>query len=216
MMWKLTAALSGATVFATWLGWTNVPPQQMTAAPAALAIPPVAADIQEQAARLHVRVRSQVEYQEPSRNPFVFRPRVVSPRLVPPSVEPAPSAVTAEPERPSYSAMRLSGIATDDVAGSVERTAIISTVEGIVLVKVGQSVGEYTVQSIDEGAVALVGGDGTILGKHGVNIANFALGRDGDRAVGVVIVDETSPIPDAVLDELRSVKAIREARLVRV
>jgi len=62
----------------------------------------------------------------------------------------------------------------------------------------------------------VIGSVGTILGKHGVNIANFALGRDGDRAVGVVIVDETSPIPDAVLDELRSVKAIREARLVRV
>jgi hypothetical protein len=29
-------------------------------------------------------------------------------------------------------------------------------------------------------------------------------------------VDETTPIPDVVLDELRGVKAIREARLVRV
>ena len=49
-----------------------------------------------------------------------------------------------------------------------------------------------------------------------MNIANFALGRDGDRAIGVVIVDETSPIPDEVLEEMRQVKAIREARIVRV
>jgi D-3-phosphoglycerate dehydrogenase len=62
----------------------------------------------------------------------------------------------------------------------------------------------------------VIGAIGTILGRHGVNIANFALGRAGDRAVGVVIVDETTPIPDAVLDELRQVPAIREARLVRV
>jgi D-3-phosphoglycerate dehydrogenase len=62
----------------------------------------------------------------------------------------------------------------------------------------------------------VIGHIGTILGKHGVNIANFALGREGDRAVGVVIVDEAAPIPAAVLDELRQVKAIREARLVRV
>jgi D-3-phosphoglycerate dehydrogenase len=62
----------------------------------------------------------------------------------------------------------------------------------------------------------VIGEVGTILGRHGVNIANFALGRDGDRAVGVVIIDETSPIPMAVLDELRKVKAIREARIVRV
>jgi D-3-phosphoglycerate dehydrogenase len=62
----------------------------------------------------------------------------------------------------------------------------------------------------------VIGEVGTILGKHGVNIATFALGRDRDRAIGVVIVDETSPIPNAVLEELRKVKAIREVRLVRV
>ena len=62
----------------------------------------------------------------------------------------------------------------------------------------------------------VIGDVGTILGRHGVNIANFALGREGDRAVGVVIVDETTPVPDVVLEELRRVKAIREARLVRV
>ena len=62
----------------------------------------------------------------------------------------------------------------------------------------------------------VIGDVGTILGRHGVNIATFALGRDRDRAMGVVIVDETAPIPDVVLNELRQVKAVREARLVRV
>ena len=62
----------------------------------------------------------------------------------------------------------------------------------------------------------VIGDIGTILGRHGVNIANFALGRDGNRAIGVVIVDETAPIPDAVLADLRGVTAIREARIVRV
>jgi D-3-phosphoglycerate dehydrogenase len=62
----------------------------------------------------------------------------------------------------------------------------------------------------------VIGEIGTILGRHGVNIANFALGREGRNAIGVVIVDETSPIPDAVLTDLRKVDAIREARIVRV
>ena len=62
----------------------------------------------------------------------------------------------------------------------------------------------------------VIGSVGTILGRHGVNIANFALGRDANRAIGIAIVDETQPFPDAMLDELRHVDAIREARIVRV
>lgn len=62
----------------------------------------------------------------------------------------------------------------------------------------------------------VIGEIGTILGRHGVNIANFALGRQAKNAVGVVIVDEIAPIPAAVLDDLRNVSAIREARVVRV
>lgn len=62
----------------------------------------------------------------------------------------------------------------------------------------------------------VIGEVGTILGKHGVNIANFALGRDGNRAIGVVTIDETAPLDGAVLAELKKVKAIRDARVVRV
>jgi D-3-phosphoglycerate dehydrogenase / 2-oxoglutarate reductase len=62
----------------------------------------------------------------------------------------------------------------------------------------------------------VIGDIGTILGKHRVNIANFALGRQGNSAVGVVIVDETAEIPQTVLDEIRNVKGIREVRVVRI
>jgi len=61
----------------------------------------------------------------------------------------------------------------------------------------------------------VIGAIGTILGRHNVNIANFALGRQGDSAVGVVIVDAPS-VADSVLEEVRSVKGIREVRLVRL
>ena len=62
----------------------------------------------------------------------------------------------------------------------------------------------------------VIGAIGTILGRHNVNIANFALGREGSNAVGVVIIDETTEIPSAVLDEIRKVKGMKEVRLVRV
>jgi D-3-phosphoglycerate dehydrogenase len=60
----------------------------------------------------------------------------------------------------------------------------------------------------------VIGKVGTILGNHGVNIANFALGReekDGQRrAIAVVQVD--SAIPEAALAELRAAEAITFAR----
>jgi len=61
----------------------------------------------------------------------------------------------------------------------------------------------------------VIGAIGTILGRHNVNIANFALGREADSAIGVVIVDAAS-VGEAVLDEIRKVQGIREVRLVRV
>ena len=42
----------------------------------------------------------------------------------------------------------------------------------------------------------VVGQLGTLLGKHGINIANFSLGRtDTGSAVGAVQLDEPKPIP---------------------
>jgi D-3-phosphoglycerate dehydrogenase / 2-oxoglutarate reductase len=65
----------------------------------------------------------------------------------------------------------------------------------------------------------VIGEVGTILGRHGVNIANFALGRGDTGAIGVVNVDEdasASRTLDAAVEELRRVPAIREAWIIRL
>ena len=64
----------------------------------------------------------------------------------------------------------------------------------------------------------VIGEVGSVLGKHGVNIANFALGRDSQGAIGVVNVDESgaSRVDQQVLDALTAIPAIRDARLIRV
>jgi D-3-phosphoglycerate dehydrogenase len=65
----------------------------------------------------------------------------------------------------------------------------------------------------------VIGDVGTILGRHGVNIANFALGRKASGAIGVVNVDETAASGDAIeaaVAELRNVPAIREAFVIRL
>jgi len=63
----------------------------------------------------------------------------------------------------------------------------------------------------------VIGKIGTILGEHGVNIANFALGRDRSgvqpvNAVAVVQVD--APVSQDVLDALMRIEALLEAKLV--
>ena len=62
----------------------------------------------------------------------------------------------------------------------------------------------------------VIGHVGTVLGRHGINVASFALGRDRDRAIGLVTVDEPAGLSGEVLNEIRKLGAIREARIVRV
>jgi D-3-phosphoglycerate dehydrogenase len=67
----------------------------------------------------------------------------------------------------------------------------------------------------------VIGEVGTILGRHGVNIATFALGRREGAAVGIVTLDEPPEKLDprleaALLGAIRAVAAVRDARLVRL
>jgi len=65
----------------------------------------------------------------------------------------------------------------------------------------------------------VIGEVGTILGKLGVNIATFALGRSDAGAIGVVNVDEDASAPGALekaVDAIRRVAAVRDVWLVRL
>jgi D-3-phosphoglycerate dehydrogenase len=65
----------------------------------------------------------------------------------------------------------------------------------------------------------VIGDVGTILGRHGVNIASFALGRGADGAIGVVNVDEDPDSPrvlDDAVKEIRRAPAIRAAWVARL
>jgi D-3-phosphoglycerate dehydrogenase len=65
----------------------------------------------------------------------------------------------------------------------------------------------------------VIGKIGTILGEHGVNIANFALGREraGNKPVkALAVVQVDAPVPAAVLDALKAIEAILEAKPVEL
>jgi hypothetical protein len=168
MSWKSYAVVSGATVLAGWLASTppsNTPAATAPAArrPAARDVP--ASDIEREAERLQVRVRREVEYTQPQRNPFRFgaaRPNVDRGGDLPaPAPAPPPVAVPVVAPPPPVT---LSGIAEDQKGQQVERTAIFSSPAGVLLVREGDLVlGDYRVGRIESEAVELVKSDGTTL-----------------------------------------------------
>ena len=68
----------------------------------------------------------------------------------------------------------------------------------------------------NEDVPGVIGRVGTLLGKHEINIANFALGRmaDSTEAIGIVNVDHK--VSPEVLAELRAIEAVRQARVIEI
>ena len=65
----------------------------------------------------------------------------------------------------------------------------------------------------------VIGQIGTTLGQQGVNIANFALGREraGEKPVkALAVVQVDGPVSDAVLAALKQIEALLDARLVKL
>ena len=178
MTWKAYAAVSGATVLAGW--FASAPPSSFpnrgvpdSSAAAPGQITPRRAtpspDIEREATRLEARVRREVAYTQPQRNPFRFgaaRSRVsLAADLGGDAAEASSLAETPIPAVPFAPPVSLAGIAEDRVEQRVERTAILSSRDGVLLVHEGEDVlGQYRVAKIESEAVELVShADGTTL-----------------------------------------------------
>lgn len=75
-----------------------------------------------------------------------------------------------------------------------------------------------TILFMNDDRPGVIGEIGTLLGRHDINIANFALGRNEHGAVAAVNVDESPEkrIGENVMKQIRAIKAVRNAWLVRV
>jgi D-3-phosphoglycerate dehydrogenase len=67
----------------------------------------------------------------------------------------------------------------------------------------------------NEDQPGVIGGAGSALGRAGVNIASFALGRNEAGAVGVIGVDE-GPDLEAAVKEIRGLSNVKEAVIVHL
>jgi Tfp pilus assembly protein PilP len=166
MTWKAYALLSVPGLVATYLvstpGSSPAPavPRRVVAAQEQ-----ATTDIQELSVKLQARVRAEIAYREPSRNPFRFSARRADRQAAAATlaggVEPVaqPPAVFVPPPVP----LTLVGMTADEADGVVHRTAIISTGQDVVLVREGDAVGrDYKVSKIGEDGVELTAADGAV------------------------------------------------------
>ncbi len=79
-------------------------------------------------------------------------------------------------------------------------------------VRVEAELTENMLYLVNDDKPGFIGALGTLLGHNGVNIATFALGRrpEGGEAVALVAVD--GPVKDIVLDQLRALAHVRQAK----
>jgi hypothetical protein len=166
MNWKSTVLVSGAGLVASVFGWVSTPtlPQRgptPAAIPVAHPTAPAAADIQHEAARLQSRLVPDATYRQPSRNPFRFASHL-TPRAADRPIAPVQEPAIVLPPAPVRPTIKLRGIASDMVDGAIQRTAIVTTDAGLMLVREGEAAGTYRVTKIEDESVELTGPDGSL------------------------------------------------------
>jgi D-3-phosphoglycerate dehydrogenase len=79
-------------------------------------------------------------------------------------------------------------------------------------INIDAEVGPHMLYTTNEDVPGVIGTLGTVLGRHGVNIANFTLGRSarGKDAIAILYLDETPP--EAMLNELDATGLFRQIR----
>ena len=99
---------------------------------------------------------------------------------------------------------------TRTIAGTLfaDRAPRIVEVHGVTL---EAELSPHMLYVINDDRPGFIGALGTILGRHGVNIATFHLGRSekGGYAVALIAVDQ--PIEDAVLEAVAGLDVVRQA-----
>ncbi len=76
--------------------------------------------------------------------------------------------------------------------------------------------GEHILFIRNQDTPGVIGLVGTILGKAKINIASFVLGRDGDGAHAVGVVNTDGEIPEKVMQEIRNIPAVQFLLLIRL
>ncbi|TCM86994.1 phosphoglycerate dehydrogenase [Rhodovulum steppense] len=79
-------------------------------------------------------------------------------------------------------------------------------------INIDAEIGEHMLYTTNKDVPGIIGALGATMGAHGVNIANFTLGRTGpgENAIAILYLDD--PIPQVVIDELKATGLFQQVR----
>jgi D-3-phosphoglycerate dehydrogenase len=124
------------------------------------------------------------------------------------------SEVRTEREGDYHTLIRLT-VETDhftrDIAGTLfaEKRPRLVQIKGI---NVDAELGPHMLYVTNEDKPGMIGNLGTTLGDNKINIATFALGRSAPGQDAIALVEIDGPIPAPVLEKVRKLPNVRQAK----
>ena len=79
-------------------------------------------------------------------------------------------------------------------------------------INIDAEIGEHMVYTTNEDKPGMIGALGATMGAHGVNIANFTLGRATDRGEAIALLYVDEPVPAAALNELKETELFKQVK----
>lgn len=79
-------------------------------------------------------------------------------------------------------------------------------------ITIDAEIGAHMLYTTNDDVPGIIGALGNTMGRHGVNIANFTLGRSSRGADAIALLYVDSPVPEPILSELRATGLFRQVR----
>ncbi|NBD31055.1 MAG: phosphoglycerate dehydrogenase [Alphaproteobacteria bacterium] len=79
-------------------------------------------------------------------------------------------------------------------------------------INIDAEIGKHMVYTTNEDKPGIIGALGATMGAHGVNIANFTLGRSTAKGEAIALLYVDEPVPAAALDELRRTELFQQVK----
>jgi D-3-phosphoglycerate dehydrogenase len=100
---------------------------------------------------------------------------------------------------------------TRDIAGTLfaEKRPRLVQIKGI---NVDAELGPHMLYVTNEDKPGMIGNLGTTLGDNKINIATFALGRSAPGQDAIALIEIDGPIPPKVLEKVRQLPNVRQAK----